>query len=88
MLGRLQVAVRPGMKCLYIDLVDQMLTWVEQFEDGLNYVECISFCMEVTINLRLIKTVFNWKGAPRSEQHSKEVFEGHKNDSGVEITKS
>lgn len=54
-------AIRPGLECPSLKDYDHEITWEEQFENDVWYVENVSFLLDVKLFIRLIQMVFNPK---------------------------
>ena len=58
-----RTAVRPGLECPLIHATEKKITWYEQFENDIYYVENVSFLLDVKMMWSLVKMIFNRKSS-------------------------
>lgn len=58
---RMRVAVRPGLECPIIVSSDKNVTWLEQFENDVYYVENVSLLLDIKLAFALFRMVFDRK---------------------------
>lgn len=76
-----RLAVLPGLECPSRDFHQKVLTWQDQFENDVWYVENVSFLTDCKMLLSLIQLVFDRKTtATRSSVTSKGSFMGYDMD--------
>ena len=60
---KMRYAVRPGLECPMLHVPDHKISWAEQFENDVYYVEHVSFLLDVKMVLALVGLVFNKKSS-------------------------
>lgn len=59
---RMRCAVRPGLECPLIHrITDRKITWSDQFENDVYYVENVSLALDIKMILLLVRVVFSKK---------------------------
>ena len=75
-----RTAVRPGLECPIIKTLDHNLTWCDQFENDIYYVENVSFGLDVKMIFLLVKMVFNSKSNSMRGASARGGFLGYNPD--------
>lgn len=77
---QMRTAVRPGLECPIIKSTNNKLTWYDQFENDIYYVENVSFKLDVKMIFLLVKMVFNPKSNAMRGSAVRGGFLGYNSD--------
>ena len=77
---RMRNAVRPGLECPILKRPDHKLTWAEQFENDVYYVENLSLGLDLKMVLALVGMVFNKKSTAMRGAAVRGSFMGYNAD--------
>ncbi|MCI8598166.1 MAG: sugar transferase [Lachnospiraceae bacterium] len=77
---KMRMAVRPGLECPLLYDIDHKITWYEQFENDIYYVENLSFFLDVKMFFRLVKMVFDKKNNSMRGASMRGGFMGYSKD--------
>lgn len=58
-----RTAVRPGLECPMFHPIEGKLTWYDQFENDIYYVENVSLALDIRMLMMLIRMVFDKKSS-------------------------
>lgn len=73
-------AVRPGLECPLITKKQDSVTWSDQFENDVYYVEHVSFGLDIKMVWLLVKMVFNKKNSSMRGNAVRGSFMGYNKD--------
>ena len=76
---RMRYAVRPGLECPILH-PKESLTWADQFENDVYYVENVSFTLDLKMAFLLIKMVFSKKSSSMRGSAVRGSFLGYHRD--------
>ena len=82
---RLRLHVRPGLECPPHDLRAHPITWHNQFENDIWYVENVSFATDVKCIINLVKYAFDSKSATVRGAAKRTAFMGY-DENGIAIS--
>ena len=74
---RMRYAVKPGLECPLLHKIDRKITWKEQFENDIYYVENVSFSLDVKMAFALVEMVFNRKSSTMRGKAIRGSFMGY-----------
>lgn len=77
---KMRMAVRPGLECPLLQKIDHKITWYDQFENDIYYVENLSFLLDVKMIVLLIKMVFSKKSNSMRGAAERGGFMGYSKD--------
>lgn len=75
-----RLAVKPGLECPYWKDIDHILTWDDQFENDVWYVEHVSFLVDCQMIVKLIKFALDRKSARARADVGRGIFMGYSAD--------
>lgn len=85
---RMRTAVRPGLECPMIIPVEHKVSWTEQFENDIYYVENVSFLLDIKMMFALVRMVFDRKSSAMRGGATRGSFMGyHKDGSSIAARK-
>lgn len=73
----MRMAVRPGLECPTLKRLDHIITWQEQFENDVWYVENISLVTDIKLFARIIVLVFDRRQTEVRGGGDRGVFGGY-----------
>lgn len=79
---RMRMAVRPGLECPTPARLDHPITWQEQFDNDVWYVENVSLATDLKLLLRIVGLVFDRRQTAIRGGGSRGVFGGY-DENGV-----
>lgn len=79
---RMRMAVRPGLECPTLERLDHPITWQEQFDNDVWYVENVSFATDFKLLLRIVALVFDRRQTGVRGGGDRGVFGGY-NKNGI-----
>lgn len=79
---RMRMAVRPGLECPTPERLDHPITWQEQFDNDVWYVENVSLATDLKLLLRIVDLVFDRRQTAIRGGGSRGVFGGY-DENGV-----
>lgn len=79
---RMRMAVRPGLECPTPERLDHPITWQEQFDNDVWYVENVSLATDLKLLLRIVGLVFDRRQTAIRGGGSRGVFGGY-DENGV-----
>jgi len=74
---KMRLAVRPGLECPPRKIPDHLVTWQEQFENDVWYVENVGAKTDIYTIIQLVKFVFNRKNAKVRSTGDRGTFMGY-----------
>lgn len=77
---KMRYAVRPGLECPIILPIEGAITWKDQFENDVYYVENVSFATDIRMAWKLVQMVFNKKSKAIRGNAVRGSFMGYQKD--------
>lgn len=74
---RMRMAVRPGLECPTPERLDHPITWQEQFDNDVWYVENVSLATDLKLLLRIVGLVFDRRQTAIRGGGDRGVFKGY-----------
>ncbi|RGY96743.1 sugar transferase [Clostridium sp. AM58-1XD] len=74
---KMRLAVRPGLECPPRGRLDHVLTWQDQFENDVWYVENISFLTDCKLAINLVRFAFDRKNSAARAGAKRGTFMGY-----------
>ena len=77
---KMRYAVKPGLECPILHRVEHKITWADQFENDIYYVEHVSLLLDIKMIFGLVGMVFNKKGTAMRGNAVRGSFMGYNKD--------
>lgn len=77
---KMRNSVLPGLECPLLNTLDHKISWYEQFENDVFYVENICFSLDMKMLFHLVKMVFNRRSYSMRGEAMRGGFMGYDRD--------